>query len=522
MRLFDELVNENKADLYDFYCRINLDFKNYERVTKKQMAQYAVDFYSVTNNIIDICTTKELSYLQEVIESKKYIYNKIDENQIIERYWPIRELRKKHLLALNEDKSLSLYEELVETIKKACKSYDKKQKAEKEKINEFLVGFYKAKAIVGVNKMIEIASPILEMSFEKIFRHIQYDKLFNFYVFLDQTDDYSDDEEVLIGTYGDYYNYSKAIDENRLKEKLDVAEKITFKKYQNIFYYEVDVDNVKIAKFLERCQNPFVICFVREEMATIALFNDNRSVLLAMLEAILDISKEESDSFCKDFEKAMDEVPSAVLNGFSPNEVKEARSLQKRIKKQRNSINKKQTSKSRLSQKDAEKFYKLWYGILDFINKKYKINEELTIYPKNETSGKDAFPIVEKFWEDFNNNIDEFCLKNPYKFTTQEIRMVQDFKRGIREVFTIIGFEQDYTIFAYEDKLYKVKSLLDNIDCLIKATELPVSVKCSLFPFNDQIVYDGLLIKYLERKISFEKEEKLLSYLAKGKAIYKL
>lgn len=522
MRLFDELVSRNKVELYDFYCRINQDFKNYESVTKKQMAQYAVDFYSVANNIIDICTTKELDFLQEVLDSKNYIYNKMDENQILEKSWRIKELRRKHLLCLNEDKSLSLYEELVEPIKKAVENYDKEEKAEKDKINEFLIGFYKAKAIVVVNQVVDIACPILKMSYEKVLSHIQYDKLFNFYVFLEQTGYNSDKEETLIGTYGDYYNYSDAINENRLKENLVVAENITFKKYQNIFYYEVDVDNVKIAKFLKLCQNPFVTYFAREEMAAVALFDSNRLVLLTMIEATLDISEKEIDSFHRDFDDAMDEVPSAVLNGFSRNEVEKARTIQKNIKKLRSKFNKKQTAKSRLSQKDADKFYKLWYGILDFINKKYKINEELIIYPKNETSGNDAYPIVEKLWEDFNNNIDEFCLKNPYKFTTQEIRGVQDFKKGIRKEFIIIAYEQDYTIFAYDNKLYKVKALLDNIDCLIKAIELPVSVKCSLFPFKDQIVYDGLLIKSLVRKTSFEEEEKLLSLLEKGKAIYKL
>ena len=522
MRLYDELLSESKNDLFGFYCRIDLNCKEYESTTKKQMIHYVIDFFSNPDNIIGICTVKELNFLQEILNSENYTIDNIVQDQVLEKSWQIDELRKKHILYLTEDKTLTLYEEIVETLKKAVESYDKQQRAEKDRINEFLIGYYKAKAILEVNQVIKVACPILKMEFDKVLEHIQNDKLFNYYVLLEYTDNYFGKGEFLVGTYGDYYKYKGSINKKRIKEKLVVTENITFKKYQNIFYYHVDIDNAKIAKFLGHCHNPFVNYFVREQMAELALFNSDRSSYLKIVKPAIDISDEESERLDNEFENAMDEVPSAVLNGFSRNELKKARKIQKSLNNLKEKINKEQTVKSRLSQKDAEKFYKLWYGILDFINKKYKINDDLIIYPVNETSGNDAYPIIVKLWEDFNNNIDEFCLKNPYKFTTQEVRMVQELKKGIRAIFTIIAYEEEYTIFACGDKLYKVKGLLDNIDQLIDVDELPVSVKCTLFPFKDQIVYDGLFIKSFDRMISYDEEEKLLKALEKGKTTSKL
>ena len=55
-----------KEFVFDLYSRIYPDFKNYDKITKKKMIEKIREFYSNYNNIIDICTYREIKFLKMV------------------------------------------------------------------------------------------------------------------------------------------------------------------------------------------------------------------------------------------------------------------------------------------------------------------------------------------------------------------------------------------------------------------------------------------------------------------------
>ena len=50
----------HKEDIFDKYSRIIRNWKNYDNITRSKMIAAIIEEYSNYNNIIDICTLKEL------------------------------------------------------------------------------------------------------------------------------------------------------------------------------------------------------------------------------------------------------------------------------------------------------------------------------------------------------------------------------------------------------------------------------------------------------------------------------
>ena len=70
MKMYEEINHFKKEYVYERYTRIVPDFKDYDKVTKVKMLDAIYDVYSDYNNIIDICTTRELKYLKMVLDNK--------------------------------------------------------------------------------------------------------------------------------------------------------------------------------------------------------------------------------------------------------------------------------------------------------------------------------------------------------------------------------------------------------------------------------------------------------------------
>ena len=66
MKIFD--CPYDKEFVFNLYSRICPNFKDYEKITKKKMLEKILDFYSDYNNIIDICTYREIIFLKMIVD----------------------------------------------------------------------------------------------------------------------------------------------------------------------------------------------------------------------------------------------------------------------------------------------------------------------------------------------------------------------------------------------------------------------------------------------------------------------
>ena len=70
VEMLEEIKYYKKEYVFDSYSRIVEDFKDYEKITKVNMLKAIFNVYSDYQNIIDICTTRELKYLKYVTRKK--------------------------------------------------------------------------------------------------------------------------------------------------------------------------------------------------------------------------------------------------------------------------------------------------------------------------------------------------------------------------------------------------------------------------------------------------------------------
>ena len=70
MKMYNEINYLIKDYVYDQYTKIVEDFKDYEKITRVKMLDAIYKVYSDYNNIISLCTTKELKYLEKIIKNQ--------------------------------------------------------------------------------------------------------------------------------------------------------------------------------------------------------------------------------------------------------------------------------------------------------------------------------------------------------------------------------------------------------------------------------------------------------------------
>lgn len=149
-----------------------------------------------------------------------------------------------------------------------------------------------------------------------------------------------------------------------------------------------------------------------------------------------------------------------------------------------------------LSREDASLFYKIYFGLLEFTNDKYKIKSNYKIYNKKFINPYEITDIIDKFWANKDSIILEFCLANPYKFNSEELKITGEFKKGIRDIFIIAKFYEEYTAVMNNERTYMIKGINDNLDNVISYKDLPKTAMMSILPFKDVLIYDGLIFEF--------------------------
>ena len=276
--------------------------------------------------------------------------------------------------------------------------------------------------------------------------------------------------------------------------------------YKTIFYNDIDINNPVIKKFLQALEKEiqeYYIDNIIRIMRICALLNDDREFIKEYITSCLKrsgyftsiIDQEKLDNLLILMNEAMNEMPSGAINGLTPNEAAELNTEKQKYEQKKIEQYQKQENAC-LSKKDTKLFYKLYFALLEFTNQKYKINPNYKIYKQQGINPQEITDIIDMFWKNKDLIILEFCIVNPYKFTKEEIKFLEGFKKGIHDSFVLVQYERDYTLLMKDGKIYMVKGLNDNIDNIITYNKLPCFVETSLIEFNGNIVYDGIISSF--------------------------
>ena len=150
-----------------------------------------------------------------------------------------------------------------------------------------------------------------------------------------------------------------------------------------------------------------------------------------------------------------------------------------------------------ISEEQARLFFRLWISLLDFVNKKAKINKNL--YGMCSPKGLPRKPlssIREHLWLN-RILIDEFVELNPEKLSHNELDIIAGWKKAVFDSFVVLRHLKSGSIFlptSQDDKAFIVRGIQSTWNEMLQGSPLPIIVETALLPFCGLIISDGLVV----------------------------
>jgi hypothetical protein len=152
-----------------------------------------------------------------------------------------------------------------------------------------------------------------------------------------------------------------------------------------------------------------------------------------------------------------------------------------------------------LPPEQTERFYRIWLALL------HDVNEQQHLVPgfpvSEERNGllplSDEMRLRTALWAD-DRLRERFITTNPAGLSSADLAVVASWQYRRAGSFYLVRALKKYTVFLSEDvppRAYGVLGLSTPIEELAKRP-LPVFVQTVLLPFEDKIIYDGLLQWY--------------------------
>ncbi|MDR3287877.1 MAG: SEC-C domain-containing protein [Peptococcaceae bacterium] len=160
---------------------------------------------------------------------------------------------------------------------------------------------------------------------------------------------------------------------------------------------------------------------------------------------------------------------------------------------------------NKLSAADTEYFYRLWYGVLAYVNQKYNLTPSVQRdLERNNYKTIDASKIQrprDRVWET-PELIGEYIETGGAKLTADDRVILRDWENNcVQGRFVLMKHLKDYSVFLRFDEeeecaLYGVIGLMNSIERLFPRERLPQMVEAVLLPFKGKIIHDSLIASY--------------------------
>lgn len=315
MKLKEKLDIQNKETLFDFYSRIVLEFKDYNKITKEKMKTAILKEYKDYNNIIEICTNKELKYLKLLLENN----NKLSYDSKYE--WEIKTLEEKLLITTEIDK-LIIPEDIYETVSKAVQKVKWQSHKKTDKLNELMIGVCKAYGELPISVLLNIIVKITNIEEQPLIEHVFNNRLFSYYIHIYNKYIPSMTQKTPFFIYKNYFHLINKLDKSRNQKTFIKIKEFHAEDYISIFYNNLNLNNKKINKIYNEIKKLKHSEFLIDIIVINVLLNEDRTNIYNFIKEMYSNEIKDMPKFIKLLEEAMSEMPSATLNGFDTKELK--------------------------------------------------------------------------------------------------------------------------------------------------------------------------------------------------------
>lgn len=152
----------------------------------------------------------------------------------------------------------------------------------------------------------------------------------------------------------------------------------------------------------------------------------------------------------------------------------------------------------RLPPQETERFYRMWFALLHYINTQLQLVPAFPATPGEEdVSTEVTVQLRDALWA--NDALRErFMTDNPAQLSAADLALVASWQYRVAGPFYIFRSLQKYTIFLSHTTpahAYGVLGLVSTIEETVPLP-LPVYTQAVLLPFGHQIIYDSILTSY--------------------------
>lgn len=148
-----------------------------------------------------------------------------------------------------------------------------------------------------------------------------------------------------------------------------------------------------------------------------------------------------------------------------------------------------------LSLEDGQLYYKLWLPLLDYVNRKYGVNEKLPqIAEARKLNPNELKAVADKLWDDVSV-IDKYLAE--HNEVPEDYRnIIKSWKRRIRGRFILERHLKRGSIFISMDNenVYQVSGIVSSWEEMFPSAPLPLMWEVTFMPFKDVIILDGLIM----------------------------
>ena len=414
----------------------NLEELNYDKLTRKVMANMIISYYKNNPNMIyEILNDKEIDYLARLVNS--------DEDNELTHFISLT-----FLSILNEVTfKYEILDDLNELIEDRIKYYyENKEEIEKEKEIIYLAkGLFVAYGALTKKEFNQLISKYTNKNSEKLLNHPYLKR----YIEKDNKNNYA--LKQISNTI-----YVKEILDTHAKEFKTIYDKEVLLSYGKYGFNVLNKNYLKI-------KDEEIFEIIEENLSLLAVYAGLKLIVEGMekIEYALDSCSDELRLSVRCF---LCDLPYFLLND---------------------------NDNSRATKEETEVFYNVFHKLLIFGANYYNMKLEYGYIDGNFTiNQEDSYHILEKMSKQRFKIVNDFILKED--LNDDEKEFAKGLKKAIFGTFIVYKHTKNGSIFVSENnKYYLVKGLISKIDSMLPYN-IPFGIVTAIVPLHDKIVCCGI------------------------------
>lgn len=212
-KMHERIKRYKKEFVHNQYARIVEPFKDYDKITAVKMLDTIYKVYEDYNNIIDICTVRELKYLKMILDGES-----VDE-LLDEKYeWERKTLHDKFLVEFDYPNIVFIPDEIIDKVREAIFNVNWESAKKLDDLNEILVSYCKIQATSLLDMVCSFGSMMSGLSEKDVLNHVLHNKVFNYYVMVYPENIEGLGDNIFVALYQNFYGIRQQLDEERNKD----------------------------------------------------------------------------------------------------------------------------------------------------------------------------------------------------------------------------------------------------------------------------------------------------------------